>query len=283
VRIGLVTCVQLPEPDPDAELLLSALRARGADPVPAPWDDPSVDWAGFDRAVIRSTWNYHHHRDAFVAWAEAVEAKTDLRNSARIVRWNSHKRYIQDLADRGAPAVPTAWIDRRSSVQLDGLMDERGWTEVVVKPAVSGGSFSTHRFDRAHAAQGNSLLAKLLETRDMMIQPYVPSVEGHGERSVVMIDGVLTHTIRKRPRFGGEHESVSQEALPIEPPEREAALAILGLVSDEPLLYARIDLARDASGRPMLMELELIEPSLFLLQSKAALDRFADAIVRKRG
>jgi glutathione synthase/RimK-type ligase-like ATP-grasp enzyme len=273
--LRIATCLTLPEPDPDEELLLKGLRARGLEPVMAAWDDPGVDWHS-GLTVIRSTWNYHHRVEAFVTWAESVAGKGQLLNPAATVRWNAHKRYLTELEEMGFPVVPTAYATRGSAVRLEELAGPRGWTDIVIKPAVSAGSFGTRRV-RAGDPEGELHLARVLETRDAMVQPYVSSVDGYGERSLVWIDGQVSHAIRKSPRFLGDDESVTSQ--PIADDERATATAIMDRIGAG-LLYGRVDLARDTQGAPMVMELELIEPSLFLLQHPAGLTRLVDAIAR---
>lgn len=277
-KIALATCVNLPEPDPDEALLLAALRARGAVAEMLAWDDPRADASAFDLCVIRSTWNYYHALPEFLAWAERTASITALWNPLAVIRWNTHKRYLGDLLARGVPTVPTAWIEQASPRTLRDAVAELGAREVVVKPAVSAASFDTIRVRADDVERADEHVARVLARCDVMVQPYVHSVEGYGERSLVWIDGGFTHAIRKSPRFGGEHESVS-EALAIADDERALAERALAAVGN-PLLYARIDVARDEHGAPMIMELELVEPSLFLAQSKFALERFADAIMR---
>jgi hypothetical protein len=272
----------LPEPDVDESLLFDALRSRGVDAHVAAWDDDAVDWRA-DACVIRSTWNYHLHRDAFVAWSERVAKTTPLFNPTRIVAWNSDKSYLRALEVAGIAIAPTAWIDRGASTTLRATMDARGWDDAVIKPRVSAASFSTVRARRDGLEDGVDAgerhLARMLSERDMMVQRYVRSVEGHGERSVVFIDGALTHAVRKSPRFSGGSEHV--ESMPIEDDERAFAERVLAHVGTRDLLYARIDVARDDAGAPLVMELELVEPSLFLSQSRVALDRFAAAIAQR--
>ena len=276
----LASCASLPEPDVDEPLLVDALRARGVDARVAAWDgEGAIDWRA-DACVIRSTWNYHLRRDAFVAWAKRVAEVTPLFNPPRIVEWSTDKSYLLDLEGAGIAIAPTEFLDRGSTATLRATMDARGWDDVVVKPRVSAASFSTLRARRDDLADGERHLAELLRTRDVMVQRYVRSVEGHGERSIVFIDGALTHAVRKSPRFSGGVESVSG-ALPIEDDERAFAERVLAHVGTGGLLYARVDVARDDAGAPLVMELELVEPSLFLAQSRAALDRFADAILRR--
>lgn len=271
MRVALATCRPLPEPDPDEPLLLDALRARGADPVLAAWDDPDVDWRSFDLTVVRSTWNYHLAPDAFLRW---IDRAPRLVNPAAALRWNVHKRYLADLEARGVPVVPTAHLPRGDARRLADFP----WDTAVIKPAISAGSFETIRVGPADRARGDAHLARLLAGRDVLVQPYLASVERRGERALVWIDGAWTHAVRKNPRFGADAESVSP-ALPIDPDERAFADRVLA-AAPRGLLYARVDLALDDAGALRLMELELIEPSLFLLQFPPALNRLADAIVR---
>jgi hypothetical protein len=278
MRIALVTCNKLPEPDVDEPLLLEQLGALGADVRMAAWDNPSEDWRD-TLAVIRSTWNYYLDRLGFLRWVDLLEERGHLLNPPKIVRWNSHKKYLVDLASEGFPVVPTECVQQGSGVSLQTILSAKGWTEAVFKPAISAGSYRTFKVKAHNLAEAQPQFEQLLNSGDVLVQPYVSSVEGYGERSLVFIDGELTHSIRKSPRFSNDAESVS-EALPIDSQERDVADRILKRV-DSSLLYARVDLARDESGQPMLMELELIEPSLFLRQSDMALHRFAEAIVRR--
>ncbi|MBI3548396.1 MAG: hypothetical protein HY078_05005 [Elusimicrobia bacterium] len=280
MRIALATCRRLPEPDPDEKPLLAALEALGADVGTLAWDDPRADAGAFDLCVLRSTWNYVHHLPEFLAWTRRTSNRTRLLNPASIVRWNVDKRYLARFAARGLRTVPTAYVRKGAPGRLRDLLGRRGWTDVVVKPRVGAGSFMTKRFPGA-SADAEAFLHAACAERDMMVQPYVRSVERYGERSIIALSGTLTHSIRKSPRLHGQHEKVS-EATRISADERRFAEKALGLLGKPPL-YARIDVARDDRGEPMLMEFELIEPSLFLIQEPKALKRFAREIVRAAG
>lgn len=280
IDVALASCLALPEPDPDQALLMEALACAGVAARVLGWDDPAAPWDAAPLVVVRSTWNYHHRLEAFLGWVDRVERLGGrLENPAAVLRWNTHKSYLRDLAARGLPTVPTAWIARGPAPDLAALLDERGWRDVVLKPQVSAGSFATHRLHRDRLDPARALFEELCRERDMMLQPYQRSVDDHGERALIWIDGELTHAVRKSPRFAGGHESVSP-AVPIAADERELALRTLasGL---PPLLYARADLARSADGTPQLMELELVEPSLFLRQHPPAAARLAAAIRRR--
>ncbi|HSO40851.1 MAG TPA: hypothetical protein VLT33_50340 [Labilithrix sp.] len=280
MRVAVASCRKLPEPDVDEPLLLAALAAAGIEAKIMAWDDPGAAFEAQDLVVLRSTWNYHADVDAFVAWAERVGARTRLLNPAPIVAWNARKTYLADLEGRGVDVVPTVFVLRETEVRLGAILDERGWDEVVIKPVVSAGSFRTERFGRAGLVAGQAFLEALVGDRDAMVQRWMPSVETYGERSLVWIDGEFTHAIRKTPRFAGGVEQVS-EAVPIADDERAFATRALAPLAAE-LLYARVDVVRDAEGVLRVMEVELIEPSLFFLQSPKALERFVAAIARRR-
>jgi glutathione synthase/RimK-type ligase-like ATP-grasp enzyme len=274
-RIALATCADFPDLFTDDEPLRAALLARGAVPVPAVWDDASVAWASFDLVVVRSTWDYVARRDAFVAWARSVPR---LANSARVVGWNTDKTYLRGLADAGVPVVPTAWVP--SGTTLAGVLAERGWHDVVVKPAISAGAANTLRVD-GDVAAGQALLDRIAGTA--MVQPYLPAVEGYGERSLLFAEGTFTHAVRRNPALSLEGET-RYDARLVEATDAELDLArrVLAEVG-EPLLYARVDLIPDDDGVPMLMELEVTEPQLFLRFSAAAAEALADAIVARAG
>lgn len=274
----LASCRNLPEADADSPLLVGALAARGVAAGVAAWDDPGVRW-GARVTVLRSTWDYHHRVGEFLSWIEGVSAATRLLNPAPVVRWNAHKRYLSDLAARGAAIVPTTFVPRGARADLAGVLASLRLEDAVVKPAVSAGSFQTRRVRGGATDEEQAWFAGIVAEREMMVQPYVASVEDHGERSLVFVEGEATHAVRKSPRFAAGHEAVS-EAMPIAADELDLAHRVLATVRAD-LLYARVDLARDAAGRPMVMELELIEPSLFLDRCPAALERLAAAIARR--
>lgn len=277
--VAIATATSIAKEDFDEPPLRQALGEAGVEARWLAWDDPA-DQAGFAGAaacVIRSTWNYVRNHDRFLAWVDQVGAGTPLWNPPAVVRWNSHKRYLLQLEARGIPIVPTRLVGRGSEESLVDIVGD--WEEVVVKPAISAGSFGTIRARRDDLAEGERHLRSFLGERDMLVQRYEPSVEGYGERSLVWIDGAFSHAVRKQARFLGDQESVSQEAMPIADDERALGEQVLA-VAPRPLLYARVDLVRDPQGRPRLMELELIEPSLFFARQPGSAARMAAAIAR---
>lgn len=281
MSIALVTCQNLSEPDLDEALLCEAIRARDVPVSVVAWNAAPAPPAPEDHAlwVLRSTWDYHHHLESFFAFAARTASRSRLVNPLHLLRWNAHKTYLRDLKMRGVPVVRTAFIPRGSAASLLDVKRDYAFDDVVIKPAVSGGSFKTRRFRPEEAEEGHEFLRELAADRDVLVQGYAPDVEVSGERAVVFIDGELTHSVRKAPRLSGDDESVSS-ALPISTDERALAEMVLRPMWTR-LLYARVDMVRDEGGNPMVMEVEIIEPSLFLLQHPPALKRFADAIARE--
>ncbi len=234
--------------------------------------------------VLRSTWNYPLRPEDFLSWLEGVAAVSELWNPLPVVRWNLHKGYLLELQAGGVPVTPTEIVEHGASRRLVDVKSERGWDDVVVKPAVSANSMNTIRVAGADLDRGEAHLRALSARADVLVQPYLKSVEEHGERSVIWIDGEWTHAIRKNPRFVGRGEAVSKSALAIGAAEADLAAQALDFVRGslaQPLLYARVDMAPGRDGLPVVMELELVEPSLYFLQSERALARFVLAI-RKR-
>lgn len=277
--LRIATCRPLPEPDVDEDLLLAALAERDVVARMAAWNDPQEDWDAPVPTLLRSTWDYIHDLPAFERWIGRAAAAAPLWNPADVLIGNLHKRYLLALAARGVPVVPTDLVARGAAGPLAQRLEARGWRDVVLKPAVGAGSFETHRLAAGADAAAEALFARLVATRDMLIQPYQASVEVHGERALVWIGGEFTHAVRKSPRFADGVEQVSA-ALPLSAAERAVGEAALAPLADR-LLYARVDVAPDAAGDPQVMELELVEPSLFLLQSPQALSRLAAAVAAK--
>jgi hypothetical protein len=272
-RVALATCLELPEPDNDEPLLLAELARVGIEAQMAAWDDPGVEWGRFDACVIRSTWDYHLQPDAFRQWVESVSSQTNLLNPPSTVLSNFHKSYLLDLESRGIRIVPTAILsDVHDFIGLEMPM------RYVLKPPVSCGSYRTRVFEPSEtdAAVGHFLWA--VGDSEVMVQPFVPSVDQGGEIAWIWIDGQVTHGIRKTPRFAADDESVSDGFPPTES-DHFRLKPILDVI-DPSCLYARIDVMEHDEGW-LLSELELIEPSLFFMQFPAALERFSAAILKR--
>ena len=265
--------------------LHDALTARGVAFDRPHWDDPAVDWAAYDLAVVRTTWDYTSRRDAFVDWAARVEVATRLENPADVLRWNTHKGYLIELEERGAPVVPTAWLGRGDAVDLAALCATRGWDEVVCKPAVAAGSDGLVRAGGGASGhrRAQDALDALLDAGDVMVQPFRSRI-AEGELSLVAVEGRVTHAVRKRPadgeyrvqgRFGGRYapERPSPEAVAL----AEWILTTLG----DPLLFARVDLITADDGTWELGEVEATEPDLYLEHSEEGTRALVDAILAR--
>jgi hypothetical protein len=274
MKIRIATCATLPEIDVDEEPLGRALAAAGIDATLVAWDDPRADWGAPIPTLLRSTWNYALAIDDFLAWVDRVSAVAPLWNPPAIVRANVFKRYLLELAARGVPVIPTTLVSRGESLDVSGVEAQR----FVIKPEVGAGSLDTRVFERGDPA-ASMHLTSVTARGAALVQPYVTSVEDYGERSMIWIDGELTHSIRKSPRFSGDDERVDGP-FPIAEDERRVAEAALAPYVGR-ILYGRVDLARDDSGSPMVMELELVEPSLFFAKHPPSLDRFVAALIRK--
>lgn len=280
VRLALVTYRGAPELHDDDKVALSALRARGFSPEPVVWD-AGVDWRGFDRIVVRSTWDYFQRIAEFRAWLDGLErVGAPVLNPVTTLRWNTDKRYLQRFAERGVPAIETAWLARGERVSLEELLKERGWSEAVVKPSISGGGWRTFRVRLEEARSRQAELELLLAEGEAMVQPFVREILEDGERSLVFFNRRLSHAMRKRPKAGDflvqlEHGG-SIEAF--DPPAELCGLAERALAQVEgPLLYARVD-AVHTDGQWRLNELELVEPMLYLRFAPGAAERFAEAL-----
>ncbi len=286
-RVALVTCADLADLDPDDRLVLDPLAARGVAAEAVVWDDPGADWSSYDLVVLRSPWDYALRRDEFVAWAASVPT---LVNPADVVRWNTDKRYLAELSAAGVPTVPTSWIEPGESWQLPA---ETG--EYVLKPSVSAGSQDTGRYDLAdpeHRDLAAAHVRRLSEAgRVTMVQPYLRAVDTEGETALLFLAGpeglAFSHAIRKGPMLTGPdlgpdglykaEEITARTARPEQLAVAERTLAAVPGGTRQ-LLYARVDLIPGPDGEPVLVELELTEPSLFIGYADGAPDRLADAI-----
>lgn len=276
-RIAIATCSSYAGLKGDDDLLLEALRRRGAEAVSVVWDEEGVGWGDFDLCLVRSTWDYHEKYEEFLAWTRRVEAVTALRNPAGVIAWNSDKTYLRKLAKQGIRTVPTVWVGRGADADLETILAEREWGEAVVKPVVDLGAKNLQRVRRGEAS---TALESVLGRHGAMVQPFLPSLEDQGETSLIFIAGELSHAVRKRPApgdfrvqsiWGGTTSRTDPQAPQVELAEQTLALL------DQPPLYARVDLVAGRDGAPSLIELELIEPNLYMVEDPPAAEKLADA------
>lgn len=292
VRVALATAAPVGAADTDMPLLLEALAERGVAAGAAVWDDPTVDWDMPDLVVVRSTWDYSQRRDEFLAWAEHVDSSTTLLNPPRVLRWNTDKRYLVDLAQRSIPVVPTLVVGRDDPPPHPSALEDleptgrHGW---VVKPTVAAGARDAGRHRDPDAVTGHVTQLRA-SGREALVQPYMAEVDDRGEVGLVWLDGVFSHAFRKAALLR-DGVAVTRDVFdagtirPARPDEGELDLARRALSTASDLvgdaLYARVDLLPGPDGTPVLSELELTEPSLFLDTDRGSPARAAAAIERR--
>jgi O-ureido-D-serine cyclo-ligase len=297
MRLALVTAIVATGTDEDMGPLLDACLRAGIDARVLAWDDATVSWSRFDLVLLRSPWDYTERLQEFMAWCERVDRASRLLNPLPILRWNTDKHYLADLAALGVAVVPTTFVepDTDPLPALEAfLADAHGMREFVVKPAISAGARDTQRYARAQQFAAGNHIARLLDQgRSVMLQPYLSSVDGLGETALIYLDGKFSHAIRKGPLLRADEAATdalfATEAIsPRQPADDERShaesamlAATLKLDLAVPPLYARVDLIRDADGAPRLLELELTEPSLFLAHAAGQADLMAALLVRK--
>lgn len=301
LRVALVTAREALELDVDMPPLVVAFRDAGAVVDTPCWDDPRVDWSRYALVLLRSTWDYADRIDDFLAWCARCAARTRLLNPPGVVRWNTDKHYLADLARAGVPVVPTRFVEpgEDASVAIESFVaggassltvgDRCEFTDFVVKPAIGAGSRDAARYPRDETGQARDHLVRLIAAgRSAMLQPYLERVDRHGETAVLYLGGRYSHAARKGPllRKGaalveGLFAPEDIRAREADPAELEVAAAAYAAVPFDPPIYARIDLLRDARGAPLVLELELTEPSLFLAQAPGAAESFARHLLRR--
>ena len=291
MRIALVTAPAARGLDEDMAPLSAALAAAGARGEITDWDDARVDWAGFDAVVLRSAWDYHERLPQFLAWIERVAAATALFNPLPVVRWSLDKHYLGELARAGAPVVSTRYVEPGADpgTALDELLSQDPCREIVVKPAIGAGSRDARRHARSEREEILEHIRPLLAARrSVMLQPYLERVDSDGETALMYIDGRFSHAIRKGALLPSGAPSTAGLFAPetIEPrlpgaDELAAAGQILAAVPHQRLLYARVDLLRDAQGAPRLLELELAEPSMYFSFAAGSAEGFTAALLAR--
>jgi glutathione synthase/RimK-type ligase-like ATP-grasp enzyme len=281
-NLAFATCRTWMDLSDDDRLVTNALRGHGASVRAVIWDAPDVDWSRFDAVVIRSTWDYHLAPDQFASWVRRFEqAGPRLWNPPEVVLQNMHKSYLTSLAAKDVQTVPSVHLPRGTEVSLQTLVLDHGWEDVVIKPAISAAAYETWRTSLPMTGTDQGKFAEQIERRDLLIQPYIPEIASKGEWSLVFLGGSFSHAVLKRPSSGDfrVQREFGGTFVPACPPPAliDQATSILSMI-DQELLYARLD-AIERDGRLILMELELIEPFLFLGSSPGAVERFAEAII----
>jgi glutathione synthase/RimK-type ligase-like ATP-grasp enzyme len=280
-RVALATYESAPGLAPDDRPLVPALARVGVRAEPAVWSDSSIPWESYDAVVIRSCWDYHLRVAEFFSWLDRLEsAGVGVWNPPALVRWNADKRYLLDLARRGVATIPTMIALRGRARDVEAIVHAEGWHRVVVKPATSASGYETHSLTSPFDDEARDTIARVASLSHVLVQPFVDEIPRDGELSFTFIGGRFSHATLKRARsgefrvqteHGGSVESTVADANLVEQASR-----VLAAIDDVPL-YARVDgVVRD--GDLLLMELELIEPNVFLGARAGAVDEFAEAI-----
>ncbi len=295
-RIALATCSALPGLEKDDVPLIAALAAAGVSAEAAVWDDPAVDWSAFDLVVLRSTWDYAHRREEFLAWAHRVPR---LLNDQAVIEWNTDKHYLKELGDDGVTTIKTLWLDPEKHLTSQAIHTRLpAFGDFVIKPTISAGAKDTIRYRESSAqARGAAILharSLLRAGRHVMVQRYFSKVDTVGETCLIYIAGQFSHSVRKDAMLQRDATPTTALYQPevmraAEPTSDQLALADLTLataaralgIDVTDLLYARVDMLPGDDDVPHLLELELTEPSLFFAEAPGSLDRFVTAILAR--
>ncbi len=267
----------------DDALLQEALADLGISSVRVDWANADIDWSAFSCAVFRTTWDYFERISEFLSWLGNIENDTLLCNEAALIRWNLDKHYLADLEEQGIPIVPTRFLDPGSDMTLSDMIDETGWHDAILKPCISGAARHTYRIDQTNADRIQSELQPLLNTESFIVQPFLPDVLHAGEDTLVLIDGKYTHAVTKKPKPGDfrvqdDHGGTVHHC---RPDREQIILAERAIAACNPNpVYGRVDMVRDLRGDWRVMELELIEPELWLRNHPPSARALAHAIAR---
>jgi len=267
----------------DDQLLSDALAEFELTSERVDWARADTDWTMFRCAVFRTVWDYFDRVEEFSDWLSAVAPRTNLLNSLELVRWNIDKHYLAELAKLGIPTVPSIYIECESTIILDELLNESGWKEVVVKPCISGGARHTYRVDRNNAIHVQRQVQPLIESKAMLLQPFLPNIMHEGEDSLMLFGGKYSHAIRKIAKSGDfrvqdDHGGRVESRVPSHE-QIELAERALSACRTTPV-YARVDMVR-GDDEWLIMELELIEPELWLRYHPPAANSFAAEIAKQ--
>ena len=286
--IALITAREARDLDEDLAPLQSALTAAGANVSVIAWDGDAVDWKRFDLALLRSTWGYDREPSRFLDWARAVSNETLLLNPVPLIEWNTDKHYLADLHRAQVPIIPSEFLEPGdSALQRIGLFVQRDLTDFVVKPAVGAGSRDAQRYTVRQRDVAVAHAERLLSAeRSVLLQPYLDRVDDDGETALLYFRGEFSHAIRKGPLLrrdeGPAQGLFAPEQITPRTPDAmqlQVGTQTLAALSFDIPLYARVDLIRDSNGLPCVLELELIEPSLFFAHAPGAAERFSSCIL----
>lgn len=282
-KIALATSQLYAELSQDDKHVLNKLLYWGVDVEPIVWDSKDAAWNQFDAVFIRSCWDYHLRNDEFFKWIDSLAGQgIAVFNSPDTMRWNSSKTYLKDLQEKDIAVVPTVWINSSEDVDLQRIMADKEWESAVVKPVVSANAYETWVTQPEAAAQNQTRAEEMLNKHGgILVQQFIENITRRGEWSFIFFDGVYSHSVIKKPQQGEfrVQENLGATVSGKKPPRHliHQAQQIIEKVGHD-CLYARVD-AVEGKSKLLLMELELIEPSLYLEYHPKAAERFAEAII----
>jgi len=283
-RIGFVTCLTWPDISESDQHVQRALEARGITVMGVPWNAPEQWLGGVDLAVFRSSWDYHHAPETFLAWLSEWEHRgVRFWNPPDLVRWNLTKRYLLDLEQRGVSVVPTVFLEEPATLHLPAVLAQHGWDRAVVKPVIGASGHDATLVTGETAPDVAAAIDSGRIRRPAIVQPFLAEIQTRGEWSLIFIEEVLTHAMLKLPTSGdfrvqSSYGGASRRA---DPPVGVVAAARRA-IERVPIrtLYGRVDGIETADGF-LVMELEVHEPSLFFAAAPEAASAFAEAIIRR--
>lgn len=263
----------------DDEVLIRAFLKRGIRADRIPWDAEDVDWASYDCAFVRSTWDYYTRCAEFLNRIETLSDEVAIWNSPPVIRWNTNKKYLLEFIEHGVGVVPTVLMDGCSFEDAARIASDRGWKRYVLKPCISGGALATYRLPEDSAKSGEKI--KGVEG-GFLLQPYLPAIETEGEWSFIFFGKDYQYAVKKTAApgdyrvqsiYGGQYQMATPS-----PADLKASIEVMEALDDD-VRYARVDMVRDEKGNLALMELELIEPYLFFNESRFGADTFVDSVL----
>ncbi|MCI4367575.1 MAG: hypothetical protein L3K08_07475 [Thermoplasmata archaeon] len=282
VDVAIATYAVRPEPAPDDQLFVDALRRAGASVESRPWSDDRRPWTTARLTVVRSTWDYYRRRSEFLRWARQVAQRSAIWNPLPTLVWNTDKRYLRAFAARGIEVVPSLEVRPTGPVpDWPTLLESLGGTELIVKPRVSADGYRTRRFRSGEHREGIRHLRAVLSEGPALVQRYLPAVEGSGERSLIYLDGRYSHSVRRTPILQPGGRGAPEPPMAAPPGAQRLADRVMAMLEGERLLYARVDLVPDPEGVWRLLELELTEPTLYLDRDPEAPGRLAKGVLRR--
>ena len=282
MKIGILTCARLPELLESDQKLIPLFAKENIAAKAVIWDDESVDWTEFDYLIFRNTWDYYQKEIAFNLWLDKIESLgIKTLNPISIIQKNKHKFYLKELENQGISILPTIFLEKNSTSNLQTLIPE-SWEKIVIKPAFSAGSYLTKLIDRSELESIQTEFKEHLETKDFLLQEFRQEIKELGETSFIFFNGKFSHAVNKKPiendfrvqiQYGGKYSLIQPNADLL----LQAELVLSKI--PEKLLYARVD-GIVIENKLHLMEIELIEPDLYFDLADGARERFVEAFLR---